>query len=165
MIAAARAALHALLTTDATFTAAIAALKLGSMGAEVVPKVRSGNRPFAQIDQREYPVWIDDAGPQQGAGFGNLASDPYGLVVNSTQQDWLGDIELSLVWHQQDHANAVAQTDALLPLLVRLLLRHPDLSGTCALAMVVAADSSQGERHPTHAWRATVRCHVTVYRD
>lgn len=165
MIAAARAALHALLTTDAQFIADMQALGLAADDSGAVPAVRSGNRPFAQIHQAEYPCWIDDAGEQQGAGFGNLASDPAGLVINSTQQDWVGDIELSLVWHQQDHARSVEQTDAILPALVRLLLRNPGLSGTCALANVARADSSLGERHPTHVVRVAVRCMYTIYRD
>lgn len=165
MIAAARAALHALLQTDPQFTAEISALGLAADNGTVVPGVRSGNRPFAQIHQSEYPCWIDDAGEQVAAGYGNDGSDPAGLVLNSTQQDWQGDIELSLVWHQQDHARSVAQTDAILPALVRLLLRNPDLGGSCAMAWVTSADSSLGERHPTHVVHAVIRCVYTISRD
>lgn len=165
MIASARAALHQLLETDSSFTEEIAELGLAADGAEVVPGVRSGNRPFAQIHQSEYPCWIDDAGEQVGAGYGNYASDPAGLSINSTQQDWQGDIELSLVWHQQDHARSVAQTDAILPALVRLLLRNPDLGGTCAMAWVASADSSLGERHPTHVVHVVIRCVYTIEKD
>src|SRR5690606_41705187 len=70
MIAAARARLHQLLTTEAAFVAEMAALKLGADNSGATPQVRSGNRPFAQIHQGEYPCWIDDAGEQEGAGCG-----------------------------------------------------------------------------------------------
>ncbi|RRN78550.1 hypothetical protein EIM50_13755 [Pseudoxanthomonas sp. SGD-10] len=165
MIAAARARLQYLLANEPEFVAEIAALGLAADDSHVVPGVRSGNRPLAQLHQSEYPCWIDDAGEQVGAGYGNVGSDPAGLVINSTQQDWQGDIELSLVWHQQDHAKSVAQTDAILPALVRLLLRHPDLDDTCALAWVASADSSLGERHPTHVVHVVIRCVYTIERD
>jgi len=165
VIAAARAKLAELLTGEPQFVADMLALGLQSSGAAVVPKVLKGNRRFDQLGQEHYPCWLNDAGDQRGASAANDGGDPAGLVINSTQQDWLGDIELSLVWHQQDYDRSVDQTDAILPALVRLLLRHPDLDGTCTLAFIAEVMSDRNYRHPTHVSAFVVRVMTTIYRN
>lgn len=165
MIAAARAALAVLLATDPEFVADMEALNLGSTGNAVVPKVIKGNVPFAQLGQEHFPCFVHDAGDQRGASASDQAGDPDGLSINSTQQDWLGEIELSLVWLQQKIDVAVDQVDGVLPALVRLLLRNPGLSDTCTLAFVANVINDRSYRHPTHATAFVVRVMTTVYRD
>ncbi len=165
MIAGARTALMTLLTTDAQFVADMHALRLGLNDAAVTPQALKGNRRFEQLGQESYPCWVNDAGDQQGASAANEGGDPAGLVLNSTQQDWAGDIELSLIWLQQDYDRSVDQTDGVLPALVRLLLRNPGLGGTCEFAYVANVINDRSYRHPTHVTAFTVRVHNTIYRD
>jgi hypothetical protein len=165
MISAARAALMALLTADPQFVADMQALQLGINTTAVIPRALKGNRRFDQLSQNEYPCWLNDAGDQQGASAANEGGDPAGLVLNSTQQDWAGDIELSLIWLQQDYERSVDQTDAVLPALVRLLLRNPGLQDTCTLAYVADVINDRNYRHPTHVTAFTVRVLNTIYRD
>ncbi|MBB5885468.1 MULTISPECIES: hypothetical protein [unclassified Xanthomonas] len=165
MIAAARAALSRLLVTDAEFIAELQALALGSADEVVVPAVLKGNRRFDQLGQEHYPCWISDKGDARGASAGNGGGDPDGLVINSTQQDWLGDLEVSLVWHQQDYERAIDQLDAITPALTRLLLRHPSLDDTCTLAFVANELNDRSYRHPTHCIAFVVRVLHTIYRD
>jgi hypothetical protein len=158
MIAAARAALVLLLTTDPQFVADMHVLGLGLHGNAVTPSVLKGNRPFEQIGQEHYPVWVHDAGDLRGASASSEGGDPDGLVINSTQQDWLGDVELSLVWLQQDYDTSVDQVDGVLP-------RNPDLSGTCTLAFVADVINARSFRHPTQHTAFTIRVMATIHRD
>lgn len=164
MIASIRSALGLLLTTDPQFMADMQALNLGSTGAAVVPKVLKGNRRFDQLGAEHRPCWVSDAGdqrPESAADYG----DAMGLVIGSHQQDWSADIELALVWHQQDYDASVDQTDAIVPALVRLLLRNPSVSGTCTNAYVAAVVPDRNNQHPTHSLFITVRVHAPIERD
>ncbi|MFO3704428.1 hypothetical protein ACI6Q5_05450 [Xanthomonas codiaei] len=165
MIAGAREALHRLLEQDADVSAALQALTLGSRGQAVVPKVIKGNRRFEQIGQENFPCWISEKGDARGADASNGGGDPAGLIVNSTQQDWLTDIEISLVWHQQDFSRAVDQRDGITAALVQLLLRNPSLDDTCQLAFVANEINDRAFRAPTHWIAFVVRVHHTIYRD
>jgi hypothetical protein len=165
MIGAARAALHALLVGDALFVADLQALGLGRDGSAAIPEVVSGNRRFDQLGQAHYPCWTDAAGDQQGEAGGSQADAWAGLALGSGCQGWRGDILLALIWHQQDPARAVSQTDGLLPALVRLLLRQPSLSETCTLAYVASTDNDRGVRHPTHVAQFVVRVHYDIRRE
>lgn len=165
MIAAARAALLALLTTEADFTADLAALGLGTTGTAVVPKAMKGNRRFEQIGQEHYPCWLTDAGDLHGASADGGNGDAAGLSLGSTQQDFTGDIELCLVWHQQDYDRSVDQLDALTPALARLLLRHPDLDGACIQCFLASVQTDRNYRHPLHVAAFTVRVVSTISRS
>jgi hypothetical protein len=164
VISTARAKLLELLTTDPEFVADMMALKLGSKGEAVVPRTIKGNKPFAQLQQRDYPCWVTDRGNSGGAS-GSEYGDPDGLVLNSTQQDWRTDIGLALVWHQQDFGVSLDQRDGIHPALVRLLLRNPDLQDTCSLAWVVGELSDRQATAPTHAIAFEIRVQHTIYRD
>ncbi|WP_153066038.1 MULTISPECIES: hypothetical protein [Xanthomonas] len=165
MIAAARQELHRLLLEDADVGAALSALGLGSNGSAVVPRVIKGNRRFEQIGQENFPCWISEKGDARGADGSNGGGDPAGLIVNSTQQDWLTDIEISLVWHQQDFSRAVDQRDGITAALVQLLLHHPSLNDMCSLAFVANEINDRAFRAPTHWIAFVVRVHHTIYRD
>lgn len=158
-------ALRELLTTDPEFLAEIRTLGLGAHVDKLVPQVILGNRRFDQLPASEMPAWVLDAGDADGADSSGGFGDPAGMVIGTSQQDWSVDIELALVWHEQDYATAVRQRLGVLPALVRLLLRNPDLSDTCSLAMVTRAINDRSGRHPTHAAAFALTASTTIYRD
>ena len=159
MIAAARNALEQLVATDAAFLAELAAAGLTPFN------VLRGNRKFAQIGQEQYPCVVSDAGDVAPQSADNAGGDPAGLSINSHQQDWGADIDLSFVWPQQVFDTAVNQRDALWPALAQLLLRNPSLMGTCAIAYVSGIQNDSGVSHPTHVLVASVRVVFTIYRS
>lgn len=165
MTLAAATALSDLLLTEPEFVADMRALKLGRRGEEVVPQVILGNRRFEQLPSSEFPAWVLDAGDAQGADSANDGGDPAGGVIGTHQQDWMTEIELALVWHQQDPDTAVRQRMDLLPALVRLLLRNPGLEGAASYAFVSRAVNDRSGRHPTHAAAFALTAFTTIYRD
>ena len=164
MIAAARTALMALMVGDPQFITAMQALNLGSTGAAVTPKCLKGNRRFDQIGAEHFPCWLHDTGDQQ-PGPASADGDAMGLTINSHQQEWVADIVLSLVWHQQDYDTSVDQTDAIGPALVQLLLRNPSLDDTCDNAYVAEVLTDRNYNHPVHAATFTVRVHGVIHRE
>jgi hypothetical protein len=162
---AARAALLSLLTTDPQFTAAMEALGLGTRNTAVVPKVINGNRRYDQVGDEHLPCWINDAGDMQGEDLGNDGGGQAGRVIGSSQQDWGSDIELALLWNQQDMTRSVEQTDKVPLALVRLLLRNPDLGGTCTDAYVAEFQTDRNLSHPKHGLYARLRVNTTIERD
>lgn len=161
---AARAALRSLLLTDAQFVADMQALRLGAGNEQVIPRVLDGNRRFDQVGAEHLPCWINDAGDMTASDAGNEGGGMDGMVIGSSQQDWAGDIELSLLWMQQDVARSVEQTDAIPAALVRLLLRNPSLDESCTLARVVELQTDRNVRHPTHYLYARLRINTTIER-
>lgn len=158
-------ALAHLLATEPEFVAEIRTLGLGSHLDKLVPQVILGNRRFEQLPSSDMPAWVLDAGDADAADAAGGFGDPAGMVIGTSQQSWNVDIELALVWHQQDYDAAVRQRLGLLPALVRLLLRNPDLGGTCGLAMVTRAINDRAGRHPTHAAAFAITASTTIYRD
>ncbi|WP_337052484.1 hypothetical protein [Pseudoxanthomonas sp. USHLN014] len=161
---AARAALRQLLVSDPQFTAAMLALNLGSGNKAVVPKVLDGNRRYDQVGNEHLPCWINDAGDMQGEDAGS-AGGMAGVVIGSSQQDWAGDIELVLLWNQQDLAISVDQTDRVPAALVQLLLRNPSLGETCTMAYVAEFQTDRNLSHPKHGLYARLRINTTIERD
>lgn len=159
------AALSTLLTTDATFIAAINAAMLGTTHAPAVPKVLEGNRSWESIGQEHYPCWMIDDGDSRGGGGDNEGGDPDGLTIGSHHQDWVDSIDLALVWHQQDFAVALQQRRAVKQAVVRLLLRNPDLAADANMAYVVEVFNDRSYRHPAHVMLFRVRVHSTIERD
>lgn len=157
-------ALRDLLTTDPEFVAEMRALRLGLNHAEAVPQVLEDNRRFEQLDQRQMPCWVMEAGDSQGASSANDFADPNGLVINSTQQDWLDETVLALVWLDQHFGNALRVRRRVHQAVVRLLLRNPGLGGA-EFAYVANVVNDRNARHPTHWTALTVRAHTTIYRD
>lgn len=157
-------ALGALMQTDPAFTTDMRAATLGTGSTAAVPKVIVGNTPFEQLGQEHYPCWVFDAGDAEAMSDSPMGDASFGLVIGTSQQDWSSDIEIALVWSQQDRATAVAQRDALRLALVRLLLRNPGVGGA-GLAYVVRVLNDRSGRHPTHVAGFVVRVHTTIYRD
>ncbi|MDR7193349.1 hypothetical protein [Luteimonas terrae] len=163
MSAAVFAALAEALKSDSEFIADMQALALGRTPT-AVPKVLEGNRRFDQLGQEHYPCWLIEPGDSQGASASNDGGDLNGLVLNSTQQDWLDEIDISLVWHQQDYPRALTQRKGIVPAVVRLLLRNPGL-GDASLIYAVGVLNDRSYRHPTHVQTLTLRAHTTIDRD
>lgn len=164
MKAAIRTALAALMSGDPDFVAEVQALGLGSHGAAVTPGMIHGNTPFQQLGQDRYPTWVTDS-DDDAAAPGAEGSDPDGMVLGAHQQTWQFEFLFSLVWHQQNVATALAQRDAMLPAVVRLLLRNPSVVGTCDLAAVVRVENDQSIKHPTHTTTFVIRAFATIHRD
>ena len=163
MSAAVIAALEEALKSDPEFAADMRALQFGR-SSEAIPKVLEGNRRFDQLGQEHYPCWLIEPGDSQGASAANDGGDANGLVLSSTQQDWLDEIDISLVWHQQDYPRALAQRKGIVPAVVRLLLRNPGL-GDASLIYAVGVLNDRSYRHPTHVQTLTLRAHTTIHRD
>lgn len=157
-------ALADLMQSDPEFVADMRAAQLGLHGEATVPGVIVGNRPFEQLGQEHYPCWIFDAGDGEALTDSPMGDGSFGMVIGTSQQDWSSDIELALVWHQQDRATAVEQREAVRLALVRLLLRNPGVGGA-GLAYVARVINDRNGRHPTHLAYFVVRAHTTVYRD
>ncbi|CAN7333290.1 hypothetical protein LJR143_001690 [Pseudoxanthomonas sp. LjRoot143] len=164
MIAAARQALQALMSGDPQFITAMQALGLAANGAAVTPKCLKGNRRFDQIGAEHLPCWVQDAGDQQPVPA-SADGDAMGLTINSHQQEWVADLLLTLVWHQQAFDTSVDQTDAIAPALVQLLLRNPSLDDTCDMAYVADVVTDRNYNHPLHAVTLVVRVHGVIHRE
>lgn len=152
-IQALKAALAALLTSDAEFVAEIAALGLPSNGALAAPtKVLKGFRSPQAIGQENYPCWLLESGDDQ------LTEE----AIGSQRQIYESELLLGLVWHQQARETAIDQRDALLPALVRLLLRNPVLAD-CGMR-VDARGNDRGANHPLHIVTFRLLADVTLDR-
>lgn len=132
------AGIKTLLTSDATFVAAIRALGLGDRGEAVTPGVLRALRPLASLGQEHFPSWVMEPGDAASTG----------VAVGSCHQDFQVEVLLALVWHQQDPDTAYAQRLALLDVLVRLFLRNPVVGG--ATVTVDAQGNDRSANHPTH---------------
>lgn len=148
------AALAALLTTDATFVAAMQALGLGATGSAVTPTVIEGNQPFTSLGQENFPCWVMEIGDSIAAPI-DEGGDGFGLTVGSHQQGFDTEILLALVWHQQDRATAFAQRKGLLAPMVSLLLRNALDDATNS--WLERFDNDRQATHPLHVARFTVR--------
>ncbi len=148
-----KAELAVLLVGEADFVAELAALGLQRNGELTAPtKVLKGFRPLASLGQENYPCWVLESGDDQ------LTEE----AIGSQRQIYESEILLSLVWHQQDRDTAVDQRDALLPALVRLLLRNPVLS-SCGMR-VDARGNDRNANHPTHVATFRLLADVTIDR-
>ena len=144
-------AIEDLLTQDATFTAALEALELGSTGAEAVPKVLRSMRPPRSIGQEHFPCWVMEVG--------DIATTE--RAVGSCHQEAQRELLLALVWHQQDHDAAFDQREALWPLLVSLFLRNPAPDGQSTVH-VDAMATDRSANHPTHITTFRLLADVTT---
>lgn len=152
-------ALSLLLTTDATFVAAMQALNLGSTGAAATPVVVDGNQPFTSLGQEKFPCWVMEAGDEEAAPISD-DGDGDGLTIGSRQQSFRTEIFLALVWHQQTPATAFAQRGQLAAAMVSLLLRNPAPAGTHNF-WVERLDNDRQANHPTHVARFTLAALLT----
>lgn len=139
MSAALKTAVIDLLLHDATFVAAMAALRLASDGSATAPgAVFKGFRKIASMGQEHYPCWAIESGDD------NSSEESIG----SFRQVFETELLLGLVWHQPDREMAVDQRDGLLAPLVELFLRNP-APANCGIR-VDARVNDRSANHPTH---------------
>lgn len=148
----------ALLATDATFTAAIAAL----LGMPVTGVLQS-NVPLANIPTGSLPCWVLEQGDGQAQSLNNEGADE-GLVIGHSQQQFASELHVSLVWNQNDRDTAGAQRRDLPTLLAQLMLRHPQPGGI-EFALLREWQPDAGVNHPLQVWRATLVGEYTIHRD
>lgn len=145
-------ALELLLTTEATFVAALQALNLSSTGTPAIPQVLRGNRPLSQIPQELFPCWVIEHATfepnelVQGGDFQTLGTHAQGMRAR---------FPVTLVWHQQDHTDAFNQRAGLAWPTCQLFLRNPDPGGV-VLAWFDRSESEMGAQHPLQVWRAEI---------
>lgn len=154
-------AIRTLITTDATFVAAIQALGLGADGAAISPKVLDSMRRPEQVPQHDWPAFLLEAGDSDAEALSNDGSEF--SVIGFTQQGMAADILIGLIWHQQDRATAVSQRLGLEAAFVDLFLRNPD-PGDATLAWVRRVDRDRGALHPTQTALVTVRVEYAQQR-
>jgi hypothetical protein len=155
-------ALIALFTADATFTAALQALNLGSTGSNAIPQVIKGNRPWTSLGQEKFPAWVVEAGDADPAPLSDGA-DGEGLVIGSTQQSFKMTLLVALVWHQQNPDTAFEQRLDLLAAMASLLLRIVPPAG-CTNWWVAGFKNDRQANHPTHVASFALAAEITCSR-
>jgi hypothetical protein len=147
----------ALLTGDATFTAALA----GLIGAPVTNVLRS-NQQLQQIQDGLIPCHIIEQGDGEPAATTN--GDAYPQTIGLSQRTFGSELYAVLVWIDQDRDNA-ARTRAKLPALyAQLFMRNPQPGGIDT-AELVGWQPDRGMNHPRQVWRAVIRGEYTVPRS
>lgn len=142
------AGVASLLTTDATFVAAINALL-----AQPVANVYDGNVPLANIPADRLPCWVIEQGDGRSQGISNSADE--GITIGHYEQQFASDLYVSLVWREQDREIASVQRQRLPTLIAQLFLRNPQPGGI-AFARLVEWEPDRAVHHPLHVWRATL---------
>jgi hypothetical protein len=140
--------IRALLTDDATFTDAIAAL----IGA--APGVLRGNVPFSAIPAGSYPCWV----LEQGDGKAQTSSeggDTF-LTIGTRESSFQSDLGVALVWKNNDREIAADHREQLPKIFAQLLLRNPQPGGITA-AWLEGWTPDRAALHPTQLWVATLR--------
>ncbi|MDR3389926.1 MAG: hypothetical protein P4L92_23055 [Rudaea sp.] len=143
----------ALLTGDATFVAAIAAL----LGAPVTTVLR-GNIPVSQIPAGSYPCFVVEQGDGKAAPTANtMDSQTIGLAMSSFESDVL----VSLIWTDQNPATAAITRGKLPTPFAQLLMRNPQPGGIDG-AWLGEWQPDRGVNHPTQIWRGVIAGNYTI---
>lgn len=151
-----RAGLIALLTTDATFKAAVNTL----LGQTVSSALKS-NIPLSEVPSGLYPCWVVELGDGTAASISN--NDQAVQTIGLSQQTFTNDLELALVWIEQDRDKAADARAELPVLLTQLMLRNP-MPGGIDGATLTAFQPDRGGNHPVQVWRATISGDLTIIR-
>lgn len=160
-------AIAALLTTDATFTAALtASIASGGCGLRKVPAKVLSNQPMEQIQQlytQGDPVWVLE--PLPGEALASQDSD-FGLTIGSGQQAFRHSAVAVLVWSEKDRDTAYRQRLRIPERAVQLFLRAGTLGlPDCAGVVVRAVAPDGGGTHPNHMLRVEITADVFVQRE
>jgi hypothetical protein len=147
-------AIRALLTGDATFAADIAA----AIG-QPVARVLRANTPWEQISANQLPCFVMEQG--DGATSSWASGDESGLVIGHRSQAFAYELDICLLWNEQNRETAADQRAALPGALGRLFLRNPQPGG-CNAAWLKEWMPDQGVRHPLQCWVARVHCEITI---
>lgn len=160
-------AIAALITTDATFTAAlVATVASGGAGLPQVPTRVLSNRPLAELQQLHadlLPCWVME--PINAAVIPSEGSD-FGVTIGAGQQEFRHRIVVSLVWTEIDRDTAYRQRLRIPELLVQLLLRNPTVGlAQCTGCLVTASEPDQGGAHPFQLLSAEITGDVVINRS
>lgn len=150
-------AMHALLRADVQLNAALA-----SVLQQPVLNVLASNMPVASIPTDMQPCWIIEQGDGITESLSNDTSDG-GLVIGLSQQQFGSDIEIALLWQEQDREAAARQRSLLPTLIAQLMLRNPQPGGI-DFAQLTGWEPDRGIHHPQHIWRATLRGQYVIQR-
>jgi hypothetical protein len=158
------AAIAALLTTDATFTAALtASIASGGCGLPRVPTNVLSNRPNAEIEQlhvTKLPCWVME--PINGEALPDASSE-FGLTIGSGQQAFRFRVVVSLFWRETDRDIAYRQRVRIPERIAQLFLRADTLGlPDCAGAIVRAVEPDQGGTHPHHILSVEINADVYI---
>lgn len=141
---------------DAAFTADIEAL-LGTP----VARVLRANTPWEQIGANQLPCFVMEQGDGRASGWGT--GDDNGLVIGHSSQGFESELDVCLLWHQQDRELAADQRAQLPEIFARLLLRNPQPGGING-AWLQEWMPDQGVRHPLQCWACRIRGNYEIPR-
>lgn len=147
-------AIRTLLAGETEFAEAIAA----AIG-QPVTRVLRANTPWEQIGASQLPCFVMEQGDGQASGW--ATGDDTGLTIGHRSQDFAYELDICLLWNEQDREAAAAQRAALPGVLARLFLRNPQPGG-CNAAQLKEWMPDQGVRHPLQCWVARVHCEITI---
>lgn len=148
-----------LLTTDATFQAALTAL----LGVTINRALRS-NQPTATIPRDLWPLFMLEQGDGAAESITQGGADTHGLTIGNTRQGFASSIDLAVLWTQPDREAAAAARGQLPTLLAQLFMRNPQPGGV-SLAYLESWSPDQGTHHPDQIFVATVRGEYAIRRS
>lgn len=144
---------QALLTSEATFVAAITAL-LGAAVSNVV----IGNVPVASIPAASIPCFVVEQGDGKPvATADSIEFQTIGLAMTS----FASELYVSLVWNDQDPVHAAVTRAKLPTLFAQLFMRNPQPGGV-DFAGLAEWVPDRGVNHPLQIWRATISGNYTI---
>ena len=151
-----RDAVLTLVTTDATFVAAVTAL----LGVAVLNGIKT-NRPLEEIPAGMWPCWVTELGNGTAASINN--DGEFSQTIGLSQQTFKNELYLILVWKEKDRDKAADARAELPVLLTQLFLRNPMPGGVDA-ATVIAFEPDRAINHPNQVWRAMIEGELTFMR-
>jgi hypothetical protein len=146
-------AIAALITSDATFVAALTAL----LGVAVSTVFRA-NQPIAAMPANALPCFVIEQGDGKTAPTTNSQDfQTIGLAMTS----YASDLFVTLLWSDQDRDNAANARTQLPVLFAQLLMRNPQPGGIDG-AVLAEWMPDRGINHPTQIWRAVIAGNYTI---
>jgi hypothetical protein len=151
-----RDAVIELVTTDATFVAAVTAL----LGVAVLNGIKT-NRPLEDIPAGMWPCWVTELGNGTAASISNDGG--FIQTLGLSQQTFKNELYLILVWKEKDRELAADARAELPVLLTQLFLRNPQPGGVDG-ATVIGFEPDRAINHPNQVWRAMIEADMTFMR-
>lgn len=146
-----------LLISDSIFAAAVAAL-IG----QTVTTVLTANTPVNEIPAGQWPCFVIEQGDGQATAIAQDSSDF--LTIGNSEQHFESDLDVVLVWKQQDREAAADVRSDLSLLFAQLLLRNSQPGGIFS-AWLQSWTTDQGGQHPTHVFAALIRGQYIINRS
>jgi hypothetical protein len=126
-----------------------------------VTRVLRANTPWAQIGANLLPCFVMEQAPGHASGWGT--GEESGLVIGHSSQGFESELDVCVLWQQQDREVAADQRAQLPEIFVRLFLRNPQPGGING-AWVQEWMPDQGVSHPTQCWAARIRGNYEITR-